>query len=473
MLWPKPKRRKCGSHGARSQPAPTRSRPSRETLQVATPARVPGKRQGNSCGSDSRDDLKELQAQLERAHQTTQQKRTAAQDAHAALTALRARLDDTESELEERGVPGKRSRTDLCPAFPAMRPCPQRSAPYRRGKKSWARRSQTWRRGPHPQSGTKRSCQANVKAPNRNGKAGRSPARTAERLEVNARESAAQEREIAAFLTTDQDPEQRVAHRLNRVRQAEQQLQEADHAARQADLTLNDLNTQQVQKKGDLRLVAAEYESAVLRAEHEAQAVRECLGLTADALLPKAEEVEAELTVLSDKQAGYAELSQREENLRTRHDQAERQARDSHADLQVRTRVLEEAREKQHQAQSRLEHEREALEEAIAQHSLADAGEDGAHIKRQLESVRSQRMSLQEQRGRLEAEHAEAGRRWQEKEQEEDKLAGCGNRTAPGLGPAQAPGLGVYRLSFARSHTSPDARCVQAPARTHPRALHL
>ena len=63
-------------------------------------------------------------------------------------------------------------------------------------------------------------------------------------------------------------------------------------------------------------------------------------------------------------------------NLRTKQDQAERQARDSHAALQVRTRVLEEAREKQHQAQSRLEHEREALEEAIARHSLADAGED-------------------------------------------------------------------------------------------------
>ena len=93
--------------------------------------------------------------------------------------------------------------------------------------------------------------------------------------------------EIAAFLTTDKDPEQRVADRLNRVRQAEQQLQEADHAVRQADVTLNDLNTQQVQKKGDLRLVASEYEGAVLRAEHEAQAVRECLGLTADALTPE------------------------------------------------------------------------------------------------------------------------------------------------------------------------------------------
>ena len=369
------------------------------------------------------DDLKELQAQLERAHRTTEQKRTTAQDAQAALTALRARLNDAESEREERGRARQEVQDRFVSRFPghASLSAALSAIQTRQQELGAALTNLEARAGSAEQEKARLSGQRET-AQQETARLEEALRGTADRLAVNARESAAQEREIAAFLTTDQDPEQRVADRLNRVRQAEQQLQEADHAVRQADVTLNDLTTQQVQKKGDLRLVASEYEGAVLRAEHEAQAVRECLGLTADALLPKAEEVEAELSVLSHKQAGYAELSQREENLRTRQDQAERQARDSHADLQVRTRVLEEAREKQHQAQSRLEHERATLEAAIAQHSLADAGEDGANIKRQLESVRGQRLALQEQRGRLEAEHAETERRWQEKEQEEDKL---------------------------------------------------
>ena len=43
--------------------------------------------------------------------------------------------------------------------------------------------------------------------------------------------------------------------------------------------------------------------------------------------------------------------------------------------------MLEESQQKQRQAQSRLEKEREELQAAIAQHNFANAGEDGEHIK--------------------------------------------------------------------------------------------
>ena len=84
--------------------------------------------------------------------------------------------------------------------------------------------------------------------------------------------------------------------------------------------------------------------------------------------------------------------------------------------------MLEESHKKRQQVSDTMAEEREKLRGLIEQHNLTDAGEDGEQIKPQLETVRGQMMSLQEQRGRLEAEHAEAERRWQEKEQEEEKL---------------------------------------------------
>ena len=93
----------------------------RETLQVgdACPVCQASVRE-IPAAQTAGDDLKGLQAQLERDHQTTQQKRTAAQDAHAALTALRARLDDTESELEERGRARQEIQDRFVSRFPGQ-----------------------------------------------------------------------------------------------------------------------------------------------------------------------------------------------------------------------------------------------------------------------------------------------------------------------------------------------------------------
>ena len=245
---------------------------------------------------------------------------------------------------------------------------------------------------------------------------------TTERLEADTRELGVLGGEIAAFLATNSDPEQSVAQRRTTVMQAEQRMKEAEKALRQLEATLNSLNTTQAQKEVALARLAAEYEGVLLRAEREAQAVRTCLGLAEDVVLPQTEDVENELNALSDKQTRYADLLQREENARARREQAERQATESQADLQARMRMLEESHKKRQQASNTLAEERERLRGLIEQHHLTDAGEDGANIKTQLETVRGQMSFLQKDRGRLEAEHAEAKRRWQGKEQEEEKL---------------------------------------------------
>ena len=228
--------------------------------------------------------------------------------------------------------------------------------------------------------------------------------------------------EIAAFLATNGDPEQSVEQRRTMVMQAEQRMKEAGNALHQLEAELNSLNTTQAQKEGALKLLASKHENALLQAEREAQAVHACLGLAEDAVLPQTEEVENELSALSDKQTRYADLLLREENAQARREQAERQSAESQATLQAQTRILEESHKKRQQASDTLAEEREKLRGLIEQHNLTDTGEDGEQIKPQLETVRGHLMSLREQRGRLEVEHAVAERRWQEKEQEEEKL---------------------------------------------------
>ena len=95
-----------------------------------------------------------------------------------------------------------------------------------------------------------------------------------ERLEADTRELDALGREIAAFLATNGDPERSVAQRRTTVMRAEQQMKEAEQALRQLESACSSLNTTQVQKDGDLKLLAVEYEGALHRAEREAQAVR-------------------------------------------------------------------------------------------------------------------------------------------------------------------------------------------------------
>ncbi len=369
------------------------------------------------------DDLKRLQTRMERAARVARQNRTEAQEADTTLAMRRARRDAAEHGLKEREHLRQEVQNSFASRFPDyVSPSGAiQAVQLQQEELSLALRdmeAQFVSAGQEKArlSGQREDTQQEA------ARLGGELRGTTERLEADTRESEVLGREIAAFLTTNGDPEHGVAQRRTAVIQAEQQLKEVEKALRQLESTLNSLNTTQVQKDGALNLLAAEYEGALLRAEREAQAVRARLGLAEDAPLPQTEDVEDELKALSDKQTRYANLLRREENARARQERAEGQAKESHADLQARIHVLEEAREKQRQAQHELEHEREKLQAAIAQHQLTEAGEDGQHIKAQLETVRGQSMSLREQRGRLETEHAEAERRWQEKEQEEDKL---------------------------------------------------
>ena len=369
------------------------------------------------------DDLKRLQTRMERTARVARQNRTQAQEADTTLATRRARRDAAEQGLKEREHLRQEVQNSFVSRFPDyVSPSGViQAVQLQQEELSLALRDMEAQFVSAEQEEARLSSQRED-TQQEAARLGGELRGTTERLEADTRESEVLGGEIAAFLTTNGDPEHGVAQRRTAVTQAEQQLKEAEKALRQLESTLNSLNTSQVQKDGALNLLAAEYEGALLRAEREAQAVRARLGLVEDAPLPQTEDVEDELKALSDKQTRYADLLRREENARARQERAERQAAESHADLQARTHVLEEAREKQRQAQHELEHEREKLQAAIAQHQLTDAGEDGQHLKAQLESVRGQSMSLREQRGRLETEHAEAERRWQEKEQEEDKL---------------------------------------------------
>ena len=367
--------------------------------------------------------LKEFQAQVERAARVAQQKRTESQEAGTEVAALQVRLDTAKSELEERGRVRQEVQARFAASFPGHASPPEalRAVQTQREELSVALKDMEARvisadREKARLSGQRESAQQEE------AKLAEALRGTTERLEADTRELEVLGREIAAFLTTHEDPEQSVTQRRTTVMQAEQQMKEAEKALHQLEAALNSLNTTQAQKEGALKLLASKHENALLQAEREAQAVRACLGLAEDAVLPQTKEVENELSALSDKQTRYADLLQREENAQAGREQAERQATASQADLQARTQMLEESHKKQQQAYNTLAEEREKLRGLIEQHKLTDTGEDGKQIKPQLETVRGQMMSLQEQRGRLEAEHAVAEQRWQEKEQEEEKL---------------------------------------------------
>ncbi len=369
------------------------------------------------------EDVKELQAQVERTRQVTEQKRSEAQKANTEATTLQVKLDTAKSEHEECGRVRQKVQARFVVHFPddvspseALQAVQAQQEELSAALKDMEAQVVSAEQEKARLSGQRETAQQEEAT------LGGELRVTTERLEAATRELDTLGGEIATFLATNGDPEQSVAQRRTTVIQAEQKRKEAEKALRQLETTLNSLNTTQAQKEGDLKLLASKHEDALLRAGREAQAVRTCLGLAEDAPLPQAEDVESERNALSDKQTRYAALLQREENARARREQAEYQATESKADLQARTRVLEESHKKQQQVSSTIAEEREKLRGLIEQHSLTDAGEEGEQIKPQLEMVLGQMMSLQEQRGRLEAEHAEAERRWREKAQGEEKL---------------------------------------------------
>ena len=373
-------------------------------------------------------DLRELQAQVEWAARAAQQKRTEAQKADTEVTVLQVKLDAAKSELGER----ERRKQEVQARFVASFP-------------GYASPSEALQAGQTQQeelSATLKAMEAQIvsaeqekvrlsdqreAAQQEEAKLAEALREATERLEAYTRELEVLGRELAAFLATNGDPEQSVTQRRTTVMQAEQQMKEAEKALHQLESTLNSLKTIQVQKEGDLKLLAAEYKSALLQAEREAQAVRTCLSLAEDELLPQTEDVESELNALSDKQTRHADLLQREEKARERREQAERQATKSQADLQARTQMLEESHKKQQQASDTLVEEREKLHRLVEQYHLTDADEDGEQIKSRLETVRGDLRFLQGDRGRLKAEYAEAERRWKEKEQIEEKLHAAEN----------------------------------------------
>ena len=255
-----------------------------------------------------------------------------------------------------------------------------------------------------------------------NAKLGEALRGTTQSLDNDTRQLEMLGRALVEFLATGEDPEQSVAQRRTTVIRAEQQVKESEQALRLAEAALSTLNTTHVQKEGSLALLTSQHEGALVRVNREAQAVRECLGLAEDTSLPQAEEMENELNALSQMQARHTSLLQQEGEVRASREKAERRAAEFQAELQARRRVLEETQEKQKQAQNTLEKEREKLQGTIKQHNFTEAGEDGENLRTQCETVRGRVIALQEQRGRLEAEHAEAERRCHEKEQEEEKL---------------------------------------------------
>ena len=368
-------------------------------------------------------DLKELQAQVERAERVAQQKRTEAQKADTEVAALRVRLDAAKSELGERERVRQEVQNSFVSRFPgSASPSEALQAVQTQQEELSARLTDLEAQAVSAEQEKARLSGQREAAQQEEAKLAEALRGTTERLEADTRELDTLGGEIAAFLATHDDPEQSVTQRRTAVMQAEQQMKEAEKAWHQLESRLNSLNTTQAQKEGALKLLASKHENALLQAEREAQAARACLGLTEDAALPQTEDVENELNALSDKQTRYADLLQREENARARREQAEHQATESQAALQARTQMLEESHKKQQQASDTIAQEREKLRGLIEQHNLTDTSEDGEQIKPQLETVRGQMLSLQEQRGRLEAEHETDERRWQEKEQEEEKL---------------------------------------------------
>ena len=379
------------------------------------------------AAQDAESSLKELQEQLAGAQQTTEQKRTRAQEASAAVAAQQARREAAEQEVKERGRVHQQVQDRFVSRFPAhASPAEALKALQTQHKELNATLKDLEAQTASAEQETRQRSHQRETAQQEEARLGEALRGATDRLDTGKPQLAALRVEIAAFLAPNEDPEHQVAHRRTRVMQAEQHMKAAEEARRQAETALGRLTTAHIQKEGEATLLASEHQAALQGAEREARAVRECLGLAHDAVLPPAEDLAGELTGLSHKQARHVDLSQREDEARASHGQAERQAAALQADQRARTRMLEEARHKRQQAQNQLDRERDTLRTAIARDAgarrLPDAGEDGANIKPQLETLRGHRISLQEHRGRLEAEQAEAQRRWREKEQEEEKL---------------------------------------------------
>ena len=256
------------------------------------------------------DDLKMLQAQMERATQTAQQKRTEAQEANTTLATRQARLDAAEQRLQERERLRQEVRKNFVSRFPRYAsPSEAFEAVETQQKELNAALKDTEAQVVSAEQEKAQLLRQRETVQQEEAKLAEALRGTAERLEADTRELAVLGREIAAFLTTDGDPEQTIEQRRTTVVQAEQQMKAAEKALRRLEAGLNSLHTTQVQKDGDLKLLGAESEGALLRAAREAQAVRADLGLAEDVLLPQTEDVESELNALSDKQARHADLS--------------------------------------------------------------------------------------------------------------------------------------------------------------------
>ena len=368
-------------------------------------------------------DLKRRRSQMERAQETAEHTRKNAQEARGAVAAGQARLATVEPEFKERERIRQVVQDRFVSRFPGYASLTEALSALQVQQKELV----TTLKAVEVQTRSVEQEKAKLisqreTAQQENAKLAEALRGTTESLDNHSRQLEVLERVLVEFLAPGEDPEQSVAQRRSTVIRAEQQLKESEQALRQAESVLNTLNTTQVQKEGSLALLASQHEGALVRANREARVVRECLGLAEDASLPEAKEVQNELHTLSQMQAQYTSLVHQEEKVRARRENDERQAAELQADVNARGRVMKETQAKYNLAQNMLEKERVKLHETIRLHNLTETGEDGENIKTQRETVRGRVIALQEQRGRLEAEHAEAERRCAEKEQDEAKL---------------------------------------------------
>ena len=368
-------------------------------------------------------DLAIFRSQLKRTADAVERARQTAQDANAAVAAARGRLETAGPELQEREQIRQAVQDRFVSRFPGLSSPSVALDALQIQQKELTKTLQDIEAQAQVVEKKKTGLvQQRETAQQEEAKLSEALRGAVLSLDSGKQQLEALSHDLSAFLSTDDDPEQSVTQRRARVVQAEQIAKESEQALRRAESMLNALNTAKVQKEGNLALLASQHEAALARADREARAVRESLSLAEEAAIPDRARLEEERDTLSQKQAQHAHLIQQEEQLRAKRTAVERQSAESQAELQARTRVLEETQEKQRQAQQSLEEKRYKLQETIQQHSLTDAGEDGEHVKTQLEAVRGKVIALQEQRARSEAEHAQAERRCTEKEREEEKL---------------------------------------------------
>ena len=98
----------------------------RETLHVGDTCPVCQTTVGEiPTTQEAGEDLKEFQAQVERAARVAQQKRTEAQEAGTEVAALQVRLDTAKSELEERGRVRQEVQARFAASFPGYASPPE------------------------------------------------------------------------------------------------------------------------------------------------------------------------------------------------------------------------------------------------------------------------------------------------------------------------------------------------------------